>query len=228
MFRHPFRSRSRFRAAALLFVIAAAAWLLPAFAHQRSSTAAANKSDVFRFQLAPNPKTLSCFARYPNDPRRAPSAEATVVKGKLNDTMVLQLHNFKPHLAFDLFTVERSLLDANGNKDPNFHGFGLAWYQSDVEVNDEGDGHVEIKTILVNQIFGFDPDVKLAPTNTFHVGFWFNNPADSAACDPSVTPFNGEHHAGPLAMISVPSAATRLGPLCIDPVTSTNPPSCNP
>jgi hypothetical protein len=33
--------------------------------------------------------------------------------------------------------------------------------------------------------------------------FWFNNPADAAACGfTGVTPFNGEHQAGPLAMIS--------------------------
>ena len=44
--------------------------------------------------------------------------------------------------------------------------------------------------------------------NTFHVGFWFNDPADAAACNFDVTkptPFNGEHRAGPLAMISRPT-----------------------
>jgi hypothetical protein len=91
--------------------------------------------------------------------------------------------------------------------------------------------HVRIKTILLDQIFGFDPDVALPPTNTFHVGFWFNNPEDAVACgfDPTKpTPFNGEHKAGPLAMISVPDATTSLGPLCTDPNNSTTPPSCNP
>jgi hypothetical protein len=73
--------------------------------------------------------------------------------------------------------------------------------------------------------------VALKPTNTFHVGFWFNNPEDAVACgfDPNAfTPFNGEHKAGPLAMISLPDATTGLGPLCTDPNHSTSPVSCNP
>ena len=90
---------------------------------------------------------------------------------------------------------------------------------------------MSIRTILLDQIFGFDPDVALAPTNTFHVGFWFNNPQDAAACGFDVTkptPFNGEHKAGPLAMISVPNPTSGLGPLCTDPNFSTVPTSCNP
>lgn len=69
------------------------------------------------------------------------------------------------------------------------------------------------------------------PTNTFQVGFWFNNLQDAAACgfDPTKpTPFNGEHKAGPLAMISLLDAATGLGPLCTNPSLSTSPASCNP
>jgi hypothetical protein len=77
-----------------------------------------------------------------------------------------------------------------------------------------------IKTILLDQIFGFDPASNLAPTHTFHVGIWFNNPEDAAACgfDPKKpTPCNGEQNAGPNAMISLPSATTKLGPLCTGP-----------
>jgi hypothetical protein len=86
-----------------------------------------------------------------------------------------------------------------------------------------------LHTILINQIFGFDPDVALKPTNTFHVGFWFNDPADAAPCGfTGFTPFNGEHHAGAVAMISVPNATTQLGPLCLSPNTSTVPATCNP
>jgi hypothetical protein len=49
-----------------------------------------------------------------------------------------------------------------------------------------------------------------------------------AAAKDKATSFNGEHKAGPLAMISVPNAETGLGPLCTDPSHSTNPTSCNP
>ena len=95
-----------------------------------------------------------------------------------NDELSLTTQGFKPGLKFDLFTVQRSNQQADGSAVPNFPGFGLAWYQSDVDANST----VALKTILVDQIFGFDPDVGLAPTNTFHMGFWFNNPADAAPC----------------------------------------------
>jgi hypothetical protein len=84
---------------------------------------------------------------------------------------------------------------------------------------------------LLDQIFGLDGDVKLAPTNTFQLGFWFNDPFAAVECgfDPEKpTPFNGEHKAGPLAMITLPDAETGLGPLCTKPDTSVTPARCDP
>ncbi|MFL6450570.1 MAG: hypothetical protein ACJ746_23250 [Bryobacteraceae bacterium] len=194
---------------------------------------AQDKVGEISFKLVPNPKFVNCLRAGSEEPK----AQATVIRGKLNDTLILDLEGIKPGLAFDMFTVQRSPFLSDGSPDSNFtntfHGsFGLAWYQSDIEIgNHTDDGHVRIKTILLDQIFGFDPDAGLKPTNTFHVGFWFNNPEDAAACgfDPSqFTPFNGEHKAGPVAMISVPNAKTGLGPLCTDPNNSTSPASCNP
>jgi len=193
----------------------------PAFAQPKTIT----------FELAPNPKFLACLAQFPGDPSRPPRAQVRVDRGALNDRLVLKLANIKPHLAFDLFTIEHSNLLANGTVDPTFTNFGLAWYQSDIQIDGDGDGSVHIQTILLDQIFGFDPAVSLAPTNTFHVGFWFNDPQDAVACgfDPTKpTPFNGEHKAGPNAMISLPDAVTGLGPLCTNPNTSVVPATCNP
>jgi hypothetical protein len=197
-----------------------------------TAASAQNKTDEISFDLVPNPKFVYCLRR---NGYEEPRAHATVIRGKLNDTLILDLDGIKPGLAFDLFTVQRSSLLSEGVPDPAFTGsFGLAWYQSDIEIGKRtDDGHVRIKTILLDQIFGFDPDAALPPTNTFHVGFWFNNPQDAAACgfpanDPSkFTPFNGEHNAGPLAMISVPNPSTKLGPLCTDPDPS-HPGACNP
>jgi hypothetical protein len=153
----------------------------------------------------------------------------TITRGNLNDTLVLKAKNIKPKLSFDLFTVQHSNLLANGTADPNFVNFGLAWYQSDIEVTSGGTARVKIQTVLLDQIFGFDPASGLAPTNTFHVGFWFNSPDDVAACAVvGPTPFNGTHDAGPLAMISLPDPGTNLGPLCFNPNTSTIPATCNP
>lgn len=194
---------------------------------------AQEKKDEITFDLIPNPAVIDCLRANSSE---EPRAKATVIRGKLNDTLILDLDGIKPGLAFDLFTVQHSPFFADGSKDSSFNGsFGLAWYQSDIEVGKHtDDGHVRIKTILLDQIFGFDPDVKLPPTNTFHVGFWFNNPQDAAALptchfDPTKpTPFNGEHNAGPFAMISGSDLTTKLGPLCTDPNNSTTPTSCNP
>ena len=193
---------------------------------------AQDKKDEVSFNLVVNPKFADCLRRSSYE---VPSARATVIRGKQNDTLILDLDGIKPGLAFDLFTIQRSPFLGQDIPDPAFKGsFGLAWYQSDIEIGKHtDDGHVRIKTILLDQIFGFDPEVGLPPTNTFHVGFWFNNPQDAAACgfpadDPTkFTPFNGEHKAGPLAMISVPDPVTKLGPLCTDP-DSSHAGQCNP
>jgi hypothetical protein len=187
--------------------------------------------DLVKFDLHPNPKFLPCLAQYPDDPKKQPVVNVVVVRGSQNDGLFLRGKNIKPGLAFDMFTVEQSSLLADGSVDPNFKNFGMAWYQSDLEANDDGKAYVSIRTILLDQIFGFDPRVNLPPTNTFQVGFWFNDPNDAATCGFDVTkptPFNGEHKAGPLAMISVPDATTGLGPLCTKPNTSTTPATCDP
>ena len=189
-------------------------------------------SSKIHFQLFANPAFAKCLARFPDDPSRPPRADVTVTRGRLNDTLRLQLHNIKPKLAFDLFTVQNSAFNADGSSQGAPPNRGLAWYQSDIEVGPAGNATVDIKTILLDQIFGFDPIVGLQPTHTFHVGFWFDDPEDVGDCDPTrplpTTPFNGEHNAGPLAMISLPDARTGLGPLCTNPDFSTDPVTCNP
>jgi len=113
-----------------------------------------------RFDLFANSKFLPCLAA----PGQTPKAHVTVVKGEPNDLLVLTTSGFKSGLQFDVFTVQRSSQQADGSPVAGFPGFGLAWYQSDLQANRS----TVLKTILVNQIFGFDPDanVNLAPTNT--------------------------------------------------------------
>jgi hypothetical protein len=169
------------------------------------------------FNLVPQPKFVSCLG-VPDGP--TPTAEVIVQRGELNDILILRAYHLKPNLGFDLFTIQNTNLLSDEKPDPNFKNFGLAWYQTDVQADSEGNAEVAIKTILLGQIFGFDPAASLLPTHTFHVGFWFNNPEDAVACgfDPTKpTPFNGEQHAGPNAMISLPNSVTNLGPLCTGP-----------
>lgn len=169
------------------------------------------------FDLYPQKKFLPCFAQ----PGYSPNAQVIVQRGADNDVLILRAQHLKPNLSFDLFTIQNSNLLSDGAFNPYFTNFGLAWYQSDLTADKDGNVDIAIKTILLDQIFGFDPAVSLSPTNTLHVGFWFDNPEDAAACgfDPTKpTPFNGQHKAGPNAMISVPNAETNLGPLCTAPI----------
>jgi len=183
------------------------------------------------FYLHVNPKFAACLGTQAGP---TPTAKVTVTRGKYNDTLTITGQHFKPGLAFDMFTVERSSLLFDGTADPAFANFGMAWYQSDLQASSQGSFTTNIKTILLDQIFGFDPDQSNPnPINTFHVGFWFNNPNDANVdgCTFDVTkptPFNGEHNAGPVAMISVPNKTTNLGPLCTSPNNHTTPVSCNP
>jgi hypothetical protein len=180
------------------------------------------------FNLFPNASFVNCMRK---NASTTPTASATVNRGALNDTMTLKLAGFKPHLGFDLFTVQRSNQTASGAPVSPFTNFGMAWYQSDVETDSSGNATVTVKTILLDQIFGFDPDVTLAPTNTFHVGFWFDSPGEAQPCSATpvaATPFNGEHNAGPVAFITRPNATTNLGPLCTAPVKNGTVFSCNP
>ena len=83
----------------------------------------ADDVDQVKFQLAVNPKFAACLGN-PGEP--APQADVTVIRGKLNDTMVLKLKNVKPNLAFDLFTVEKSTLLSNGQVNTAVPNVGMA------------------------------------------------------------------------------------------------------
>jgi hypothetical protein len=195
-----------------LILATAFAFVCAAF---QPATAQVNK---ITFDLTPQPKFVKCLGV---EGGPTPRATVTVTRGELHDTLTLEASNIKPNLGFDLFTIQNSNLLANGTVNPKFVNFGLAWYQTDVQANYEGEAKVTINTILLDQIFGFDPASNLSPTHTFNVGFWFNKPEDAAACGfdtAKPTPFNGEQNAGPNAMISLPNATTNLGPLCTDPV----------
>jgi hypothetical protein len=91
--------------------------------------------------------------------------------------------------------------------------FGLSWYQGDIETNDEGNGVADFfgrfskETFIVApgvapapKVFGDNATTnpKTAPVQIYHLGIWFNSPADAAKanCPADKTPFNGTHNAG--------------------------------
>jgi hypothetical protein len=97
--------------------------------------------------------------------------------------------------------------------------FGLSWYQGDILTDAKGNGvedfvgRFSVETFIVAPGQAFVPKpVHLttdapagtknpaipAPIHTFHLGLWFNSPADAASigCPGGTTPFNGDHTAG--------------------------------
>jgi hypothetical protein len=211
------------------FIRSVAALAIAATAGLGANAALASSAKVqsTTFALHPSAAFIPCMQK---NASTTPTAKATIKRGKLNDTLTLKLAGFKPGLGFDLFTAQNSNQTAAGGPVTGFTNFGMAWYQSDVEIGTDGTASVTVKTILLDQIFGFDPAVALAPTNTFHLGFWFDNPNTPVPCGYSgaATPFNGEHTAGPVAFITRPNAATNLGPLCTDPHNNGGTFTCNP
>jgi hypothetical protein len=188
------------------------------------------EDEKVRFELTANPAFVKCLARYPEDRDQQPVVEVTVVDGEQNDALFLRGRNIKPGLGFDMFTVERTSLRSDGSPDPAIKTFGLAWYQSDLATSDRGRLRASIRTILLNETFGFDADENLAARQVLNLGFWFDDPEDAADCGFDVTkptPFNPKGKAGPMAMISLPDATTGLGPLCDTPDTTVTPARCS-
>jgi hypothetical protein len=173
--------------------------------------------DIVRFALRPNPKLLSRLAQYPDDPTRAPYVRAAIVRGSFDDELFLVGRYIRPNLGLELFTVEHSPLCADGTVDPTFRHYGRAWYHAVLEATEGGVLSANVAAVLLDQVYGLDVRVRPAPTGTFHIGLWFKDAARLAGDDVDADARMSPRDAlvgGPLAMISVPVAATGTGPLC--------------
>ena len=138
----------------------------------------------------------------------------------------------------EVMTIDAQGLPANTDFDvfvtqlPNAP-FGLSWYQGDLQSNDQGNAHAQfvgrfsIETFAVAPGTGPAPVVhdsgtikdaatnpQFAPIHTYHVGVWFNSGQDAGnvGCTNALTPFNGDHTAGPQAL-STKQFADTSGPL---------------
>ncbi|MFO1050273.1 MAG: hypothetical protein U1E52_20520 [Geminicoccaceae bacterium] len=140
---------------------------------------------------------------------RNASARVTVTPQGQVERLDIRATKLPPNTEFDVFVIQVPSAP-----------FGLSWYQGDLESNAAGDasvsflGRFNIETFIVapgvDQApvvhHGAFPDASTnpatAPVHTFHLGIWFNSPADAAraGCPNTVTPFNGDHHAGVQAL----------------------------
>jgi hypothetical protein len=134
------------------------------------------------------------------------------------EEMTVVAQRLPPNTDFDLFLIQL----------PNAP-FGLSWYQGDLETNANGlgvgvfIGRFSIETFIVAPGTGAAPVVHpddastnpgTDPVHTYHLGLWFNSPADAAraGCPNAQTPFNGDHTAG-IQALSTRGFANDQGPL---------------
>jgi hypothetical protein len=146
------------------------------------------------------------------------SGRATINSLGSVETMHLEVSGLPANAEFDVFVIQL----------PNAP-FGLSWYQGDIETNNAGVGVADfvgrfsVETFIVAPGSGAAPVIHkvdastnpaTAPVHTFHVGVWFNSPAQAAAagCPNTVTPFNGNHTAG-IQALSTRNFANANGPL---------------
>ena len=130
-------------------------------------------------------------------------ARVTITQRGPVEVMDVTAWGLPAHREFDLFVTQ--VPDGP---------FGMSWYQGDMETNGTGaraaassDDSTRRRSSSRRgrptrppRTTGYDASTNPAtgPIHTFHLGLWFNSPrvAGRAGCPRTVTPFNGEHHAG--------------------------------
>jgi hypothetical protein len=141
-------------------------------------------------------------------------------KGEVEE-MNVKVEGLPPNTGFDLFVIQQP-----GSP------FGMSWYQSDLQTNNDGKGQVKvvgrfnIETFMVapgttgvpapTPHDGLDANTNptTKPIHMYHLGLWFNSPDDgaNAKCPGGPTPFNGDHTAG-IQVLNTNTFPNLAGPL---------------
>jgi hypothetical protein len=176
-----------------------------------SSTAAAQSSTT----AAPSSTTQTSFEMVRSatavGANCLKNAEANVTIKSVGpvEVMTVEAKRLPRNTDFDLFVIQV----------PNAP-FGLSWYQGDLQTDRWGQangtfiGRFSIETFTVapgtapapvvhtSPIPDASSNPATAPVHQYHLGLWFNSPADAVAagCPGTLTPFNGEHTAGVQAL----------------------------
>jgi hypothetical protein len=153
-----------------------------------------------------------------------PNAKAHVSIKSLGPVEVMNVTatGLPPNTDFDFFVIQV----------PNAP-FGVSWYQGDILTDGTGRGQGHFVGRFSIETFAVAPGVapapvvfnqppfpdasqnpKFNPIQMYHLGLWFNSPADAskAGCPGTVTPFNGDHHAG-IQVLNTANFAIDHGPL---------------
>ena len=140
------------------------------------------------------------------------SGFVTITRGEQNDIMHVSVRGLVPDTGYDLFVIEIP-----------HSPFGVAWYQSDLETDHYGRGSVTVQGIFNRETFSIStpgsPTVTFGATHQFHLGLWFDDPqvpfdqgCEPGQTSPTVTPFNGEQHAG-IQVLNTANFPDAAGPL---------------
>ena len=178
-----------------------------------ASAFAGDYSEAVTFNMAVSAGAATCL----------PNANATVriTPNGPNQEMEVSVRGLRPNTTYTVFVLQLP-------KAP----FGVAWYQGDIETNAVGSGRSRFTGIFSDETFahaqgsgaapvlhtGAFPDASanppFAPVHMFHVGIWFDSPADASAagCPATNTPFNGDHTAG-LQVLNTGGFPNDQGPL---------------
>ena len=177
------------------------------------NAAAHEKKQEFTMVRAAKPVASGCL---PNA-----TARVTIKPGGPVEVMEVKVDGLPANTEFDFFVIQKPGAP-----------FGMAWYQGDIETDDNGEGRGRFigrfneETFIVaqgavpapvvhNSAF---PDASTNPVtnpvHTFHLGLWFNSSVDAAnaGCPADVTPFNGEHNAG-IQVLNTSNFPDLQGPL---------------
>jgi hypothetical protein len=181
--------------------------------------AGTHDEDELKFDMVRNPGLNAAF------PNFLPNARGRVKIESVGpvEIMDVKVEGLPPNTDFDFFVIQVPTAP-----------FGLAWYQGDIETNRRGVGHgtfigrFNIETFIVATgppapaplVFNDPPfpdadhNPMTNPVQLYHLGLWFNSPADAqkAGGPGTVTPFNGEHNAG-VQILDTSNFADDQGPL---------------
>ncbi|HEY4212392.1 MAG TPA: hypothetical protein VGM84_13015 [Steroidobacteraceae bacterium] len=148
-------------------------------------------------------------------------ADVRVVDDGTAQDLYITARGLPPKTGFDFFVLQVPKAQ-----------FGMSWYQSDLETDEEGNAFQHVRGIFGIETFTVAPGTDPAPlvfggpfpdasvnppTNPlqmYHLGLWFNSFTDAqkAGCPATVTPFNGEHQAG-IQVLNTSNFPDDAGPL---------------
>ena len=196
------RTRALALTAVAAVAMAVSLGLTGASAAPVKNVAVAGFGHAFSFDLVASPGINSCVPHA--------RGNVLVVPRSLNDFMVVTIHGMPANSDFDLFVIQQ----------PN-KPFGVSWYQTDIHADSHGNGFVTVRGVFDVETFSVSPGgtTTFAPTHQYHLGLWFNDPklpfklgCEPGATSPTVTPFNGEQHAG-IQVLNTAQFRDNAGPL---------------